>query len=585
MNKDLIDKAPKCKNPMVKAPIDKDEYYEVTISKMRSLLSKHGFEIEERSWNNPVSGIYSVHIREKSSHFIYTNGKGATKEAAITSGLGEFFERISCNYLFCDYYLNKNNSFVFYPDEIWFSKSTDDIKKRCLNEYLWEFYGDINPEDLVDYNTNSEKICAILFEAINTKSKTYFPVNILDNLYVSNGMAAGNSVYEARVQALSEIIERNIKFRIISNGISLPEVPYEVLEKFPGIQKSIVELESHGFIIKVNDASLGGKFPVININLINREGAIFSAYGAHPFLETSIERTLTELLQGRDLDKLNDLKKPSFDKELVQSPSNLEEHFIDSTGYILINSISEKKDFQYSFINFEGDTKEQYEYLLNIIHDEGKEIYIADYDHLGIYCCRIIIPGFSEIYPLTDLTYENKNRRAKLRDKLLRIDFEDKPSCKELYEFILDEEFDYNESIYEITGVISDSKYPVSICEVLLLLSISIQDFDETLMWFEMLSLEEIDPDRAKVYSCIEMLLNMDKEDKTLDDYKNYLKSVYGEDLYLDVTKIIKGETSVKSLFNFNIGSSSYKNFIKLYERNRVLWLLDNTLNSVADKT
>ncbi|MCP3924592.1 MAG: 30s ribosomal protein S12 methylthiotransferase accessory protein YcaO [Desulfobacterales bacterium] len=568
MNKDLNDKDPKYKKQMVKTPIDKDESYEVTISKMRSLLSKHGFDIEERSWNNPVSGIYSVHIREKSSHFIYTNGKGATREAAITSGLGEFFERISCNYLFCDYYLKKNSSFVFHPDETWLSQSSDDIKKRCLNESLWEFYGELSPEDLVDYNTDSEKICAIPFEAINTKSKVYFPVNILDNLYVSNGMAAGNSVYEARVQALSEIIERNIKFRIISNGISLPQVPYEVLEKFPNIQKSITELESHGFIIKVNDASLGGKFPVININLINKEGAVFSAYGAHPFLETSIERTLTELLQGRDLDKLNDLKKPSFDKELVQSPSNLEEHFIDSTGYILIDSISEKKDFEYSFINFEGNTKEQYEYLLNTINNEDKEIYIADYDHLGIYCCRIIIPGFSEIYPLTDLTYENKNRRALLRDKLLRIDFEDKASSKELYEFIMDEEFDYNESIYEITGVITDSKYPVSICEFLLLLSISIQEFDETLMWFEMLSLDATDPDRAKIYSCMEILLNMEKEDKNIDDYKEYLNNAYGKDFYLEVTKIISGEISVKSLFNFNIESNNYIKFIKLYERN-----------------
>jgi ribosomal protein S12 methylthiotransferase accessory factor len=36
-------------------------------------------------------------------------------------------------------------------------------------------------------------------------------MNIIGNLYVSNGMSAGNTITEARVQALSEIFERSVK--------------------------------------------------------------------------------------------------------------------------------------------------------------------------------------------------------------------------------------------------------------------------------------------------------------------------------------------------------------------------------------
>ena len=59
------------------------------------------------------------------------------------------------------------------------------------------------------------------------------------NLYVSNGMAAGNTLMEARSQALSEIFERNIKNRIISEGLCLPEVPDEVIARYPGIAAGI----------------------------------------------------------------------------------------------------------------------------------------------------------------------------------------------------------------------------------------------------------------------------------------------------------------------------------------------------------
>ena len=53
----------------------------------------------------------------------------------------------------------------------------------------------------------------------------YIPMNIVGNLYVSNGMSAGNTRNEARVQGLSEVFERHIKNRIIAESISLPEMP------------------------------------------------------------------------------------------------------------------------------------------------------------------------------------------------------------------------------------------------------------------------------------------------------------------------------------------------------------------------
>ena len=75
----------------------------------------------------------------------------------------------------------------------------------------------------------------------------YVPTNLIGNIYVSNGMSAGNTRFEARVQCLSEIFERAVKGRIILDEITLPDVPRAVVERFPAIVEGIVKLEAQGF--------------------------------------------------------------------------------------------------------------------------------------------------------------------------------------------------------------------------------------------------------------------------------------------------------------------------------------------------
>ena len=69
----------------------KDKDLESSIAAMHDQLVTLGFAIEEVSWLNPVEGVYSVHIRDKRCHALFTNGKGSSKKACLASALGEFF--------------------------------------------------------------------------------------------------------------------------------------------------------------------------------------------------------------------------------------------------------------------------------------------------------------------------------------------------------------------------------------------------------------------------------------------------------------------------------------------------------------
>lgn len=59
--------------------------------------------------------------------------------------------------------------------------------------------------------------------------------------------------------------------------------------------------------------------------------------------------------------------------------------------------------------NFSGTTEEEFATLMAIFNKEDKEVYIADYEHLGVYACRIIVPGMSDIYPAEDLWLANNS--------------------------------------------------------------------------------------------------------------------------------------------------------------------------------
>ena len=288
----------------------KDAALEDSIERFQTKLQALGFDIEEASWLNPVPNVWSVHIRDKECSLCFTNGKGASKKAALASALGEYFERLSTNYFFADFYLGEqvaNGDFVHYPNEKWFPIEGDQLPAGLLDSFTRKFYnpdGEVTADMLVDLQSGNEErgIVALPFERQSDHQTVYIPMNIIGNLYVSNGMSAGNTRTEARTQGLSEVFERHVKNKIIAEALSLPLIPDEVIARYPGIKASIDALEAEGFPIYSFDASLGGRYPVICVVLLNpNNGTCFASFGAHPRFEVAFERTVTELLQGRSL--------------------------------------------------------------------------------------------------------------------------------------------------------------------------------------------------------------------------------------------------------------------------------------------
>jgi len=561
----------------------KDASLESSIRTLHGKLEAIGFHIEERSWLNEIENIWSVHVSDRDCPRLFSNGKGGSELAARASALGEFFERLSTNYFWTHFYLGEDISrrdFVHYPNEQWFAVKGDKWPPGLLTPELQKFYnpeGGVLAKQLIDLNSgNAERgICAIPYQRLRDDKTVLFPVNLIGNLYVSNGMSAGNTLMEARTQALAEIFERDIKFRIIREGLCLPDVPEEVIARYPRIAAGIAGLRAAGYGILVKDASLGGKYPVMNVTLLHpADQGCFASFGAHPRFEVALERALTELLQGRAIDGLKDFPAPGFDMEEIADEQNLEIHFVDSSGVISWEFLRDTPDFDFADWNFGTTTEEDYRWCCDAIHASGHDIYVADFTHLDVYACRIFVPGMSEIYPVEELQWQNNTVGNLVRPALLRLPELDEDECNYLLDTLLDLDLTDNLAVTTLIGLAADpgsTWADLRVGELKALLAIAIGDEEAILEGCDWIAqLGELNEQRARVYRCIAHLVRLQELADSTAGYEANLQLLYGADTLQIAQQLLKRETQFFGLGTLGAnmeGSDMHKRLLAAYRK------------------
>jgi len=372
---------------------------------MEKLLQNLNIDIKENT--EPFKNIYKTTLTSSNLPF-KSFGKGFTKEEAKTSAYGEMCERVLSRNFLEEFYING-----LYPDAV--------IGDKFLNSYLYDFYQikELEKEDLFDFNSDIFDILSIPFTNPKTGEIVYFPINIIHNLYASNGMAFHFDLKQAYYNAKTEIIERFVKFQVIKYALPLPKIDHYLNS-------------SH---IQIYDASLDGKYPVMAASYIQDEEIIL-AFGCDLDKETAVKKAYLELLQtGLE-------KKGKFvdDIDYIKSPLNLTQHFIDLSGDIHSNFLK-KPYFDKGNWHFEN---------LDVFNEDE---FIRIYRYKNYTAVQVIIPGISEVYPVEDLAYNNINRGKFLRNDILNLTNKNK---------IIDKCYEYGVwNIGEFIGVIFKRPYTI----------------------------------------------------------------------------------------------------------------------------
>lgn len=561
--------------------LGKDLPLEQTIKNMTAMLADLGMKIEVSSWRNIVPNVWSLHVRDAASPICFTNGKGATKESALCSALGEFIERLNNNFFYNDQFFGveiANSEFVHYPNEKWFALEEDDaLPAGILDDYCLDIYNpdnELNGSHLIDTNSGNKArgICAIPYTRKSDGETVYFPSNLIENLFLSNGMSAGNNLHEAHVQCLSEIFERAVKRQIIEQELVLPDVPMSVLEKYPRILAGIKGLEEQGFPLLVKDASLGGQFPVMCVTLMNpRTGGVLASFGAHPSFEVALERSLTELMQGRSFEGLNDVPKPTFNSMAVTEPENFVEHFIDSTGVISWRFFSSASDYEFCEWDFSGTSEEEANELFGILESMGKEVYVANLSDLGASACRILVPDYSEVYPVEDLIWDNTNKALMYREDILNLHSLSTKELENLVTRLEESQLDNYIDIGTLIGIVFDENTAwgkLTIIELKILIYLALGAHEDAIgLVEEYLQYNDNTVKRGLFYQAINAVLEVIlDEDLELAHFIESFNRMFGAEVMENVVGSVTGTVRFYGLTKTSMALEGIEPHLRLIE-------------------
>lgn len=284
-----------------------------TINAVQEFLRGKDIHVEETN-TTCMGSCYAVTLVVENTN-LFVNGKGSSLEFARASAYGELMERVLTKVLFrYNYYdrYSKERDTIFFEDEVLFDEAE---YKNHLSELGLRNCDYHSALDVQKYFTAfSSKLVMEPFNTINGEKTKYFPVSVLDVLFGTNGMAFGNTLEEAKTQALSEVFERYCNKEIINKEIIMPQIPADGSIFKDRLLEEIVEVkEKTGLEVTIYDASLGKGYPVISVIFENKENnTYFVKFGAHFDINVATERCLTEMFQGRRNNQSDYMKEKTY---------------------------------------------------------------------------------------------------------------------------------------------------------------------------------------------------------------------------------------------------------------------------------
>jgi len=236
---------------------------------------------------------------------------------------------------------------------------------------------------------------------------------------------------------------------------------------------------------------------------------------------------------------LNDLPQPTFVSNAVTEPNNFVEHFIDSSGVVSWRFFSAKADYEFVEWDFTSDGKDanaqEAARLFGILAEMGKESYQAVYDQLGATACRILVPGYSEVYPVEDLIWDNTNKALLFRSDILNLHQLDDAALEALLDRLENNELDDYSDIATLIGIEFDENTvwgQLTVLELKLLIHLALEQLEDAQdLTQAFLQYNDNSVERGLFYQALNVVLEVTLDDELeLDDYEHNFRRMFGNE-------------------------------------------------------
>jgi ribosomal protein S12 methylthiotransferase accessory factor len=155
------------------------------------------------------------------------------------------------------------------------------------------------------------------------------------------------------------------------------------------------------------------------------------------------------------------------------------------------------------------------------------------YDQLGAVACRILVPGYSEVYPVEDLIWDNTNKALLFRADILNLHRLDDAALAALLERLENNELDEYSDIATLIGIEFDENTDwgqLTVIELKLLIQLALQQFEEAQeLVGAFLQYNDNTVERGLFYQALNVVLEVMLDDElNLDDYEVNFRRMFG---------------------------------------------------------
>lgn len=543
---------------------------EETVERIKSILKETGIELEEQWGTTGIKGFYTLRVNVPGAG-LGSNGKGASKEYARASAYAEFMERFQNDYLSIGDYDEdtwKYRGFYYTPDEKIMSAAELAMSGNAFVDYLIKATAEElhKPYGSLEERANlmalwhfpvfpecSDKFIAVKYYSVKNKCYEYLPYTIGIRLYRSNGMCAGNTPEEALVQGISEIFERHVNIKLIRERLALPLIPDWYLMKYERLYGAIKEIEKDGrYKVLVKDGSLGRGYPVVILIIIDRERQSYGVrLGAHPEFEIALERTLTEALQGKNLEMFAGLSILSLDNAGVLLEDNITNITKLGLGQYPAELFSEESAYEFEpFRDISGKSNgEILQELLSLITSQGYDVLIKDASYLGFPAYQIISPGFSEIHEAKLMKVWDIHSGLRARRAMRKLYAASQEELRGIVDYLKYKQNSVNENTFStLLGVNFEKKYPGESCEHLFLVGVCLYklgDFKEAAFVFRLVANALANSEEREYYKCAADYAAGTAENMQEDSIIDILKLFYPADILQKVHRQMENPEAI----------------------------------------
>jgi YcaO-like protein with predicted kinase domain len=347
---------------------------------------------------------------------IACEGKGISPELAEASACAELAERLSAGLFYPAFeeqvrfnvpalYDEETRRFLDYE---WMGgyvhAHQDDVENPLCIEELLANETHLTDAEIADIKDSRMARHWVDGFSLLREETVKVPINFVVYIHGSNGIAAGNTVEEALIQATCEIIERHVQIHTIRPERTVPTIDPDSVAN-PLIREMIGFYRANNVEVVLKDLSLEGRLPAVGVLYINKNlppdrlehrmlipGASFN-------LDEGLTRCFTEGMQGR---KTLLAPRPQFDRPVVDR-SRLSDH------YLLMRCGVSRKDISFleqgeirGYRNTRAkDIFSEIEAIKRICRELDTDCILVDHTHpvLDFPVVRVVIPRVSDFLP------------------------------------------------------------------------------------------------------------------------------------------------------------------------------------------